>query len=627
MNRKFQRITLILLSLIFLAGCRNTDNIINDTLGQEETKSPASNFPELSGDETHSAETEPTDDTTAAVPSSEMFTDRDMDYWHDDEESVMVKLNGDSVSCDSKSVAIKGTTVTIKDAGTYFLVGELYDGKVVVNADENDKVRLVLGAVTINCSTSAPIYVLRADKVFVTLDMHTVSTLSNGGEFVAIDENNINAVIYSKQDITFNGENARLVINSPAGHGIAGKDDVVFTSGQYEINSAGHGIDANDSVRVVNAGIKIDSGKDGIHVENSDDGTLGFVYIESGNLNITSAGDGISAGAYMDILGGTFNITAGGGYVNGEQKTSDMWGMGGFMGGGGRPGGPGGRGETPHGMQGNATETTEDSTSIKGIKSAGNLTISGGTFITDSADDAVHSNASITINGGTFDLQSGDDGIHADETLTVRSAAITIAESYEGFEALDIKIEGGAINLVASDDGLNAAGGTDSSGFGGNRGGDKFGGGFGGMGMGSSNGSIVISGGTLYIKASGDGIDANGTVEISGGYTVVCGPTAGDTATLDYDTTATINGGTFIGTGAYGMAQTFNDTKQGVIAVSVGNQQAGDEIVLKDKAGNVILTCTPELSYAVVILSSPEIISGETYTLNVGSLSGEIEAQ
>ena len=144
------------------------------------------------------------------------------------------------------------------------------------------------------------------------------------------------------------------------------------------------------------------------------------------------------------------------------------------------------------------------------------------------------------------------------------------------------------IKLVASDDGLNAAGGTDSSGTIGGRdgmfgGGGKsgMGGGFGGMS--SGNGSIVISGGNLYINSSGDGLDANGTLEITGGYTVVVGPTQGDTATLDYDKSGIITGGTFIGTGASGMAQTFSDSKQGVIAVSVGNQAAGTQIILKDK--------------------------------------------
>ena len=175
--------------------------------------------------------------------------------------------------------------------------------------------------------------------------------------------------------------------------------------------------------------------------------------------------------------------------------------------------------------------------------------------------------------------------------------------------------------------GLNAAGGTDSSGTTGGRDG-MFGGGPGGSGgmSPSSNGSITISGGTLHINASGDGIDANGSLTISGGYTVVVGPTQGDTATLDYDTTAMITGGTFIGTGASGMAQTFSDSEQGVVAVSVGNQSAGTTVTLTDQNGKTLLSVTPELSFAVVILSSPDIVSGETYTITVGSVSGEFEA-
>ena len=179
---------------------------------------------------------------------------------------------------------------------------------------------------------------------------------------------------------------------------------------------------------------------------------------------------------------------------------------------------------------------------------------------------------------------------------------------------------GGDIKLVASDDGLNAAGGTDSSGTTGGRDGMFGGGGKGGMGggfggMSSGNGSIVISGGNLYINSSRDGLDANGTIEITGGYTVVVGPTQGDTATLDYDKSGIITGGTFVGTGASGMAQSFSASEQGVVAVSVGNQSSGTKIVLKDMSGKTIIEHTPELNFAVVILSSPDITKGETYSI------------
>lgn len=258
---------------------------------------------------------------------------------------------------------------------------------------------------------------------------------------------------------------------------------------------------------------------------------------------------------------------------------------------------------------------------MKGMKAGTSLVINGGTYTINAADDAVHSNTSVTINGGNFDVATGDDAFHAEETLSITDGMIDISESYEGLEGLYVEVAGGEITLVSSDDGINAAGGTDSSGMGGR---DAMG----NPGMSSaSNGSIIISGGTIQITASGDGLDANGTLEITGGYTVVCGPTQGDTATLDYDVSGTISGGTFIGTGASGMAQNFSASEQGVVAVSVGNQSAGTAFQLSDSDGNTILTYTPELSYQVVILSSLDIVAGETYTITVGTSSGEITAK
>lgn len=546
---------------------------------------------------------------------ADMFTDRDYQTDYEENGSVFIQLNGSSASASSDSVQISGTTLTITEEATYILSGTLDDGMIIVNAPDTAKLQLVLDGVNIHCETSAPLYILEADKVFVTLADGTENTLSNGGTFTAIDENNIDAVIFSKQDLTLNGSGS-LTINSPAGHGIVSKDDLVLTGGTFTVNAASHGLDANDSVRITGeTSITVDSGKDGIHAENNDDTSLGFIYISSGTMKIESEGDGISAGAYMQIEGGTIEVLAGGGSENGTKESSDSWG--GFQG-GGRPG------QSP---AASTTASDDSSTSMKGLKSAAEMLISDGSFTINSADDSVHSNASITVNGGIFEIASGDDAVHADETLTITAGTIHITESYEGLEAVHIKVQGGDISLVASDDGLNAAGGTDSSGTTGGRDG-MFGGGPGGGGgmSSSSNGSITISGGTLHINASGDGIDANGSLTISGGYTVVVGPTQGDTATLDYDTTAMITGGTFIGTGASGMAQTFSDSEQGVVAVSVGNQSAGTTVTLTDQNGKTLLSVTPELSFAVVILSSPDIVSGETYTITVGSVSGEFEA-
>ncbi len=586
---------------------------------------------ENSNDETINSNNESsitdTSDTTA-VPvdvdysqaDEDIFTDRDVKSDYSEEDSVLIQLNGNSATASSNSVNISGSTVTITEEATYVISGTLTDGMIIVDADDTAKLQIVLNGVNITSKTSAALYVLEADKVFVTLADGTSNTLANGGTFTAIDENNIDATIFSKQDLTFNGSGS-LTVTSPVSHGIVCKDDLVFTGGTYTVNSASHGIDANDSVRITSSTkLTVDAGKDGIHCENTDDTSLGFIYISDVTMNIEAEGDGIAASAYVQIENGTFDLLVGGGSENGSNASSGNYG--GFMGGGGHGG------MRPGGSQSSTTTTDESGTSMKGIKAANSLLISGGTFKIDSADDSVHSDVSVTINGGTFEIASGDDAIHAEETLTITAGSFNITESYEGLEALNIDVKGGEFKIVASDDGLNAAGGTDSSGTTGGRDG-MFGGGPGGMGGGmssSSNGSIVISGGNLYVKASGDGIDANGTITISGGYTVVTGPTQGDTATLDYDRSATITGGTFIGTGASGMAQSFSNAEQGVFAVNVGSQSAGTNITLKDKNNNTIISYAPELSFSVIIISSPDIKLGENYTITVGTTSGEFEA-
>ena len=612
----FKILSVILCSILVFSSCGKPDSDIltADTESTTESNSITEN---------------------TVVSNEDMFSKRDAKTDYDNESAISVKLNGTTASCESDSIKIDGSTVTITDEGTYIFSGSLTDGMIVVDADETDKPQIILDGVSVTSETCAPLYILNADKVFITLAEGSENTLSNGGEFKAIDDNSIDATVFSKQDLTFNGSGS-LTVTSPAEHGIVCKDDLVFTGGTYTVSSASHGLDANDSIRIKDTSLTITSGKDGIHTENSDDSSKGFFYMESGKIDVEAEGDGISAEAYAQITDGNIDILAGGGSVNGTKANSDSWGnFGGH--GGGMMGGHGGMGQKPDrkptGMSlSDTTDTTptdsEESMSMKGIKSAGNLVVENGNFKINSADDSLHTNSSLTLNGGTFEITSGDDGIHAEEKLNITNGAINITESYEGLEALDIAVSGGDISLIATDDGLNAAGGTDSSGMGG-RDNEMFGGGGpGGMMGGSSNGSIVISGGKLHINASGDGIDANGSLEISGGYTVVTGPTTGDTATLDYESSAVISGGTFIGTGAAGMAQTFsNSENQGVISLSAGTQNANTSITVKNTLGKSIVSFAPELSFNVVIISTPEIQKGETYKISIGSESAEIQAE
>lgn len=586
------RIFAALLAFVLLLCSVGCDAPIGN--GEGETGGTG-NGAEEGADAQTSADTAP----DYAEDVSEMFTERDGDATYDGAD-VRIDLLGDTATATSDAVRIDGARVTVTAEATYYVTGTLNSGQIIVDAPENAKVRIILDGVTVTSGTSAALYVRECDKLFVTLAENSENILASGSTFTPIDENDVDAAVFSKSDLTLNGTGS-LFVSSPAGHGIVCKDDLVFTGGSYQIAAASHGIDANDSVRIRDVQLSVTAGKDALRAENNDDASLGFVYIASGTFDLSAAGDGVSAGAHLQIENGAFTVTAGGGAAN----------AGGF-----------------------GSSSASADTSAKALKGQTGVRIANGTFTLDSADDAVHSNGSVTVSGGVFAVSTGDDGFHADETLTVSGGEFDIIKSYEGLEGLHVAITGGKIRLIARDDGVNAAGGKDGSGMGG-RGDDAFGGmrpRAGGMpggapGGSSSSGSIVISGGTLYIEASGDGIDANGTLEITGGQTVVCGPTQGDTATLDYDGSATISGGTFIGTGASGMAQTFSNSAQGVISVRLSGGGAGTEITLKDADGKVLITHTPALSFSVVILSCPEMVSGEPYTVTVGENAGTFTAK
>ena len=252
-----------------------------------------------------------TDTSTSAETSDvydEAFSKRDLSGEYDEAEAIAITLSGSSASCDSDGVTVNGSTVTITAAGTYLLSGML-NGTIIVDATKDDKVQLVLNGADISSADFAAIYVKQADKVFVTLADGTVNTLSNGGTFTQIDDNNVDAVIYSKDDLTLNGTGT-LRISSPAGHGVVSKDELTITNGIYEIAAANHALKGKDSIAIAGGTFTLASGKDGLHSENNDDENYGNIYIAGGTFTIRSADDGIHANTLLTIDGGTFDITA-----------------------------------------------------------------------------------------------------------------------------------------------------------------------------------------------------------------------------------------------------------------------------------------------------------------------------
>ena len=392
MNKK-SILSLVLAVLFVFSACGSTDLAESESSSTEQSKTES-------------------EQPISTAGSSDMFTDKDMEIGYNEETSTWITLSGDNASSNSDTVQVSGSTVTITDAGTYILSGSLEDGMIIVNAEDTDKVQLVLKGVQITSSTSAAIYVLQADKVFITTASGTQNTLANGGEYVAIDDNNIDGMIFSKSDLTLNGDGT-LTISTDAGHGIVSKDDLVITSGTYNITAASHGISGKDSVRIANGTYTIESGKDGIHAENTDDTSLGFLYVSGGTFDIAAEGDGMSASAYLQIEDGTFTITTGEGSASVTMETDTM----GFR--------------QRGGFQTETTETeTVDMVSQKGVKADGAITIAGGSFVTNTVDDSVHAGGDILITGGEFELRSGDDAVHSDAAVTIQNGTFTIAYCY-----------------------------------------------------------------------------------------------------------------------------------------------------------------------------------------------------
>ena len=620
---------------------------------------------------------------TSELPSLEdYFSKRDLSgEWS--ESALPIVLQGDSATASERAVSVEGGTVTILTGGVYVLTGSLDDGQIVVQARGDEKVQLVLNGASVTSSRSAAILVNQADKVFVTLAEGTVNTLSS----LAFEDEEVSAVITSCDDLTFNGAGT-LVIDSPAGSGIDGKDDVKFASGTYVITAAGRGVDANDHLLIVHGDFTVTTEGTAFRA-NHEEEDLGGVIVWDGDFQITTGGgagsaasveEGARPGGPGGGMGFGLQSAADGGPVTtgeGEQFAPPELGDGDgsmptppelgdgdgsmpappqFTGGDGAmsippefadgdmptpqdlEGAEGGMtatlesangsasaefpedrpewGDMMRGMgdfpgakaEGRGDEADEDGVvSAKGFKASGDITVLGGSFSLDTADDAFHADGKLSILGGAFDIKSGDDGLHADGELTIAGGTVDIAQSREGLEAEVIAISGGEVSVVSSDDGLNASSSAGEK--------ETF--------AAQEGVRIDISGGSVRVIAGGDGLDSNGDITVSGGTVVVSGPENDMNGALDCNGTATVTGGAVIAAGASGMAENFSEAStQSAFLVCLSG--GAGTLTVSDAAGNEILSASLDKAFQTVVVSSPALAVGERYTVTCGDSSAEI---
>ncbi|MEE1017331.1 MAG: carbohydrate-binding domain-containing protein [Ruminococcus sp.] len=582
--------------------------------------------------------------TITAVSAAEVNADSSVSAVA--EQSAVLTFSNSSITETSagSGYTIDGTTLTITTAGTYRITGSCTEGSVVVSKGLSN-VTLILDNLSLSSSTTAPIVVKKSANVNIHLvgtstltdnedpanETSTDTTVAEAFEGAAVKvksgstvtfcgEGNLNAVANAKNGIK-GGATASLIFNqsgtinvsgnskyygattsgAAVNNGIASDGSIVINQGTYVIKAANDGIKSTPDATDETEGTVIDTE------------SAGTVTINGGTFDIDVDGDGIQADTALNINGGTFDIRTWKGY--------SVW-----------------------------NDTLANAYSCKGLKASGDraeeagiepaLNITGGTFTINTGDDAIHSDANATVTGGTFTIQTGDDGMHADTSLTLgtengfdRDPDVNISTSYEGLEGGTVYVYSGRYYVVASDDGVNAAGGSTNGSDPGAGGGNTFnpggrpgGGGFnpGGNTQTTGNYNIYIYGGDLYVNCNGDGLDSNGGLYLYGGTQAVFSmKSGGDNSPIDADGTISIQGATVIAAGSRGMDgsaqsswfgtnQKYTSSTTSYTAGKVINAKAGS-------SGSVVLSYSLPKAVNFTMVSWPSTVSSSTPSLTTAT--------
>ena len=578
-----KRLLGIILAMLVLNSCTTTASNTDESTVVNSTETSTE---EVSASEDNTVIEE--SDDGDYYPEAE-YSDFDLVTSIADDASY-VELDGNNAQS-TIEMDIGDGYIKITAGGDYVLSGD-YIGQIIVESEEN--VHLIFSGVTIS-SDMSPVYVKSAKNVCITLASGTVNTISDSTNYVyESDENEPAAAVYSKADLTINGD-GELIVNGNYDKGIHSKDDLKIVSGKITVNSVGDAIKGKDCLLIKGGEINVTSDEDALKSNNDTDEEKGYVIIDGGNINISAGDDAVHAESWLIINDGVINVT-----------------------------------KCYEGLEGMKVE------------------IYGGDIDIVSSDDTINAASGSSSGFGNFDAKDGDfdfgdftpdDGQTPPDMPSGDSKDGTIPEKPDGKSNTDGQTppempSGDSTNgTVPEETDDNSDSDTSSSEKKGGRGGGGFGN-FGGGGTGLMNEEaeegvyIKICGGNLTLSGGNDVLDSNGTLEISGGNITIKNKDMvvyGDPdCIIDTNGTVAISGGTFI---AFSRGESSASQVVSIPSITASVKENEADVSVTDENGEVVLEIQNGVKCNALYIASDKLTSGSTYTVVCGSSTYELTAK
>lgn len=601
MNKKIltSATSVTLLAALALTGCSTTSNALasgttaaDSSVGTTATTSSATATNTAASSSSFSTNVK----SGEKLDVDTHYSEQDLSW--DTSSETAIDLSNPTAT---DGVTVEDGTLTITKAGTYKLSGE-YQGQIKVETADSDAVRLVLDNANITNSSGAALNVVNADEVILYSASGTTNTISDGADYTATGEEDPDAVVYSKADLTIAGEGT-LKVNGNHEDGIHTSDGLVIASGTLEVNAANTGIKGKDYVDILGGTINVTAQQDGIKSTNDTDEGQGWTRLSNGTVTVNAGDDGFKASRVVEISGGSLTV---------EQSDEGI------------------EAQYINVSGGDVNVTSADDGMNASLKTSDSESTDSSANTSDTADQQQNNQQQGSLPGGqqngTSNQQQQGTGQPQPPAMSGTSQDGTSQNGASGTAQQQNNTQNqGNQNMGQppampggnAQDGTSQNGttGTGQQGMGQPPQGGMPGGGGGTFEV--IDAAINVSGGHVTVNAEGDGIDSNGVTTLSGGTLIVNGPSQGGNAALDTNGDLLLNGATVLSGSTADMfeAPSTNSTSGYLKLTNSSGFEQGSTVQVADSSGKVVANYkVTKSNVQLVLVSSSSIVKGQSYT-------------